>query len=202
MVVPAADAAPAPAQLSPYELQRAARIARNQVALAALGVKEAVAAVRASPAAWRRTKGGDAADTAAEAVRRPKRQAPAEAEAPAAPARSSRRIQVRAGLAEAEPDGASLATGDEDTAADAGDYSRLLTVDEYLERSGLPKGASALCAYPLFVRRFFLPPMVVETGCAPARSGAACLRFRRRLRARRPRGADLANVSSPAHQAR
>ncbi len=167
VVVPAADAAPAAAQLSPYELQRAARVARNQVALAALGVKAAAAAVRASPAAWRRTKGGaDGADGAGAACR-PKRQAPAEAEAPAAPARSSKRIQVRAGLA--EPDGASLATGDEDAAAEAGDHSRLLTVDEYLARRGLPQGASARVSVSFCEP--FLSPRPCSRGAGEAQAG-------------------------------
>ncbi len=130
VVVPAADAPAEPAQLSAYELQRAARIAQNQAALAALGVKHAAAAC-AAPAVWRRTKPG-AADGA---ERRAKRQAPAEA---AGPARSSKRIQVRAGLAEPEPDGAGAPLPDE--LAEPDDVGRLLSVDEYLERNGLPKG--------------------------------------------------------------
>jgi hypothetical protein len=182
VVVPAADAAPAAAQLSPYELQRAARVARNQVALAALGVKAAAAAVRASPAAWRRTKGGtDGADGAGAACR-PKRQAPAEAEAPAAPARSSKRIQVRAGLA--EPDGASLATGDEDAAAEAGDHSRLLTVDEYLARRGLPQGASAACFRQLLRALSF--PQALQ----PRRRGGASRPAPRRAQVSSVRTAD------------
>ena len=134
VVVAASDAAPAPAALSPYEVERAARVARNQQTMAALGVTKAAAALSA-PAVWRRAKPGGGGGGGGE--RRAKRPVEAMAEPPA---RVSKRIRVRAGLAEPEPDGSA-------SELDAGaeveeDRPRMLTVDEYLERKGLPKGAA------------------------------------------------------------
>ena len=132
VVVAANDAAPAPAALSPYEVERAARVARNQQTMAALGVTKAAAALSA-PAVWRRAKPGGGGG----GERRTKR--PAEA-APEPPARVSKRLRVRAGLAEPEADGS--ASEPEAGAEMEEDRPRMLTVDEYLERKGLPKGAS------------------------------------------------------------
>jgi hypothetical protein len=182
VVVPAQDAAAPAAQLTAYELDRAARIRRNQEALAALRVKEAASAC-AAPAVWRRTKAGAAAD----AERRPKR--PAEAPAPA---RSSKRIKVRAGLAEPEPADGAPAEAGPDAPGGADDCGRLLTVDEYVERKGLPKGASA----PILARACTQPPARLPPASRRARAaGRACAcaaRAPRAAGARRGRRADAA----------
>lgn len=126
VVVPAGDLAAPASSLSAYEVERAARVARNTATMAALGVTKAAAALNA-PAVWRRTKpsGAGAAKRAAEA-------------APEPPARVSKRLRVKSGLAEPEPDGSA-------SELDAGvevedERPRMLSVDEYLERKGLPKG--------------------------------------------------------------
>ena len=127
VVVPACDLTAPASSLSAYEVERAARVARNTATMAALGVTKAAAALNA-PAVWRRTKpsGAGAAKRAAEA-------------APEPPARVSKRLRVKSGLAEPEPDGSA-------SELDAGveledERPRMLSVDEYLERKGLPKGA-------------------------------------------------------------
>ena len=139
VVVAAADASPAPASLSPYEVERAARVARNQQTMAALGVTKAAAALSA-PAVWRRAKPGNAGGGG---ERRAKR--PAEA-VPEPPARVSKRLRVRAGLAEPEPDGSASELDAGVEAED--DRPRMLTVDEFLERKGLPKGMRSKDATP------------------------------------------------------
>jgi len=164
-------AAPVPSapSLSPYEVERSLRVARNEQAMRELGVTKASQALTA-PSVWKRTKPGVGG-----AERRAKR--PAEA-APEPPARVSKRIRVRAGLAEAEPDGSA---SELDTGADVEDERvRMLSVDEFLDRKGLAKGmhpdatpkrlqrcqrrarrASARCDPPRATGRF---------GCASARS--------------------------------
>ena len=174
VVVPAGDLSAPAAQMTPYELERAARVARNTATMAALGVTKAAAALSA-PAVWRRAKPGGAGGE-----RRAKR--PAEA-APEPPARVSKRIRVRAGLAEPEPDG-SASEPDAGLEAEE-DRPRMLSVDEYLERKGLPKGTHPPNATP--VHQLRLRP-ISRALCGPGRPGASRGCLPNGLHAARPAG--------------
>ena len=148
-VIPAADAAALPSALSAYEAERAARIERNNAMLAALGVQQAAAAV---------VRGAPQAQTSAAAphVVRHKRTASDAAPAAAAPppVRVSKRQRLRKGLAPVEEQEPGPGQPHTPELADTDEFARLLTVDEYLERKGLPKGTAGALNQPL--------PVIVE----------------------------------------
>jgi hypothetical protein len=142
-VIPAEACQPAGASLSAYEAERAARIQRNNAMMAALGVQQAAAAVVRGPPQTH------ASAPAPQTVRR-KRAAVEAAPAAAAPppVRVSKRQRLRKGLAPLEERDVPADDAQPHTPelADTDDYARLLTVDEYLERKGLPKGTqTAAC---------------------------------------------------------
>jgi hypothetical protein len=154
---PAAGGAQGGAALNEYEEARAARIARNNEMLAALGVHDAVARVATQGiTTWRRTKPQSSSAAGHKRSLTESRTASAPAPEDLAPVRVSKRQRLRKGLPVDDlPEGGarSGAPGDAPpgTPELEGEYSRLLTVDEYLDRKGLPKGAFTLPARCLLV---------------------------------------------------